>query len=225
MVRENLSLGFDGKTYEDRFLLISSNIDLKPFFREIGTVAYIFDPKEWVIVMTLPDAVRMVFRLNPDEDEDFAKREENVRKRIADFVGEEVACKIFNISTYNVHQRITETFRVGKAILAGDAAHINNPTGGMGMNSGIHDSLHLSKALIAVLNDKADEIILDKYAVIRKDVALKMVQSVADKNYKNLSASDETAREKRNQEMKEAANDVEKARAFLLKTAMLADRI
>jgi 3-(3-hydroxy-phenyl)propionate hydroxylase len=223
-VRENLQLGFEGKTYEDRFLLVSTNANLCGIFPDMGTVAYIFDPEEWVIIMTLPDTVRLVFRLNPDENADEAKQIESVKTRIANFLQTELTYDIKAVSTYHVHQRVTETFRVGRTILAGDAAHINNPTGGMGMNSGIHDSQMLAKNLIAVLNG-GDEKLLDDYAEIRKQVAVKMVQATTDENYKNLSASDDNTRLKRNQELREAAKDSIKAREYLLKTAMLADRI
>ena len=223
-VRENLGLGFEGKTYEDRFLLVSTNANLNRIFPNMGTVAYIFDPEEWVIVMTLPDTVRLVFRLNPHENADEVKQLENVKKRIAKFLKTELSYDIKAVSTYHVHQRITEKFRVGRTILAGDSAHINNPTGGMGMNSGIHDSQMLAKNLIAVLNG-ASENLLDEYAKIRKETAVKMIQATTDENYRNLSASDEISRNKRNQELREAANNVEKAREYLLKTAMLTDRI
>jgi 3-(3-hydroxy-phenyl)propionate hydroxylase len=223
-VRENLRLGFEGKTYEDRFLLVSTNANLQGIFPNMGTVAYIFDPEEWVIIMTLPDTVRLVFRLNAGENADEAKQIENVKTRIANFLQTELTYDIKAVSTYHVHQRITEKFRVGRTILAGDSAHINNPTGGMGMNSGIHDSQMLAKNLIAVLNGGNEEL-LDEYAKERKQVAVKMVQATTDENYKNLSASDDNTRLKRNQELREAAKDSIKAREYLLKTAMLADRI
>ena len=223
-VRENLGLGFEGKTYEDRFLLVSSDINLSGLFQNMGAVAYIFDPEEWVIVMTLPDTVRLVFRLKPFENADEAKQIENVRKRIAKFLETEIEYDIKAVSTYHVHQRVTEKFRVRNVILAGDAAHINNPTGGMGMNSGIHDSQMLAKNLLRVLNGESD-ILLDEYAKIRKETAVKMVQAITDKNYKNLSASDEKQRLERNQELREAAEDTKIAREYLLKTAMLEGRI
>lgn len=223
-VRTDLGLGFDGKTYEDRFLLISTDANLQEIFPNMGTVAYIFDPEEWVIIMTLPDTVRLVFRLKPEEDADEAKKSENVRRRIANFLQSELNYEIKAVSTYHVHQRVTETFRIGRILLAGDAAHINNPTGGMGMNSGIHDAQLLAKNLFAVLNG-SDDSLLDDYARIRKEVAVKMVQATTDENYRNLSANNEMTRLKRNQELHEAAQDAVKAREFLLKTAMLADRI
>lgn len=223
-VRENLGLGFDGKTYEDRFLLISTDLDLGGIFPDIGTVAYIFDPEEWVIIMTLPDTVRLVFKLNSEEVAEEATQIENVRRRIMKFLKADLNYEIKAVSTYHVHQRITENFRVGRTILAGDAAHINNPTGGMGMNSGIHDARDLSHALTRVLQGE-DDSLLDEYARGRKDVAVKMVQATTDKNYKNLSAADEDERLSRNAELHAAANNKAKAREYLLKTAMLEDRI
>ncbi len=92
------------------------------------------------------------------------------------------------------------------------------------MNSGIHDSQMLAKNLVAVLNGESKNL-LDEYAEIRKKVAVKMVQATTDENYKNLSANDEEKRQKRNRELREAASDTVKAREYLLKTAMLSDRI
>ena len=224
-VREGMGISFDGKTYEDRFLLVSSDIDLSDVFPKMGRVAYIFDPREWVIVMTLPDAVRIVFRLAPEESSAVATDEQNVRRRIAGFVGEQKSYVIKGISTYHVHQRITERFRKGRVVLAGDAAHINNPTGGMGMNSGIHDAHLLANALESVITGSEDESALDTYAMERKRVAREMIQQVTDRNYKELSAKVETARESRNREMRAAAADSDLAREFLLRTAMLSDRI
>ena len=223
-VREDLGLGFEGKTYEDRFLLVSTNANLGDIFPDMGTVAYIFDPEEWVIIMTLPDTVRLVFRLKTHENADQAKQLENVKKRISNFLQTELNYDIKAVSTYQVHQRVTEKFRVGRTVLAGDAAHINNPTGGMGMNSGVHDARDLAKALVKVLNGERDNL-LDEYAFNRKKVATEMVQATTDENYKNLSASDENARLKRNRELRQAASNEEKAREYLLKTAMLEDRL
>ena len=50
-------------------------------------------------------------------------------------------------SLYRVHQRVAATFRLGRVLLAGDAAHVNNPLGGLGMNSGIHDAVAYAQVL------------------------------------------------------------------------------
>jgi 3-(3-hydroxy-phenyl)propionate hydroxylase len=222
--RESLGLGLSGLTYEDRYLLVSTNLDLQPFFPDMGPVAYIFDPAEWVIVMRLPDTLRIVFRLTSDEEAQEVQREEHLRARLNRFLGAGPKYDLEGVWIYNVHQRVTERFRVGRVVLAGDAAHINNPTGGMGMNSGVHDAHHLAQALIAVLQGASDEL-LDEYAATRRRVAMDLVQRVTNKNYQDLTATEQAAREARNRELYEAAQDPAKAHAYLLRASMMAERI
>lgn len=224
VVRTNLGLTFLGKTYEDRFLLAATDLKLEPIFPGMGPVAYVFDPQEWVIVMHLPDVVRLVFRMAPEDDVADTLREESVRARIERFASGGPAFNIKSISSYHVHQRVANRFRVGRIVLAGDAAHVNNPTGGMGMNSGIHDAHRLARALVTAIRsgDAAD---VERYAEERRFIAVERVQADSDRGYGALVIADRNAREARNRELREAARDEEKARQYLLRSAMLEDRI
>jgi 3-(3-hydroxy-phenyl)propionate hydroxylase len=223
-VRETLGMILDGETYEDRFLLVGTDLDYNPIFPEVGLVAYIYDPEEWVIIMHLPDVVRTVFRLKPDEDGEAALDEKAIRARMAKFIGREIDFTLKMRSYYRVHQRVAQTFRVGNVILAGDAAHINNPAGGMGMNSGIHDAHLLGKNLGEVLRG-GSEALLDEYSETRKKAAVELVQASAAKNYKDLALTDPAARMQRNREMAAASKDPKTARAYLLRASMLEHRI
>jgi 3-(3-hydroxy-phenyl)propionate hydroxylase len=71
-----------------------------------------------------------------------------------------------------VHQRVAETYRKGRCFLAGDAAHLNNPLGGMGMNGGIHDGFNIAEKLASVIQGKLPEGELDRYERQRRPVAL-----------------------------------------------------
>jgi 3-(3-hydroxy-phenyl)propionate hydroxylase len=219
-VREALGLGFTGTTYPDRFLLVATDIDFAASFVGMGPVAYVFDPDEWVIVMQLPDLVRVVFRLAPSDDGDLLS-EGSIRARMGRFLGEEAAFAIKGAWIYAVHQRVTDRFRVGRVVLAGDAAHINNPAGGMGMNSGVHDAHHLARALDDALGGGGDAA-LERYARERRDVAVRGVQESSDRNYRLLVARDPEARAARDRELREAASDRAKARAYLLRASMMA---
>jgi 3-(3-hydroxy-phenyl)propionate hydroxylase len=224
-VRTALGLGFSGMTYPDRFLLVATDLEVDQFFPGMGPVSYVFDPDEWVIVMRLPDVVRIVFRLDPHgPSDDEAKDETSVRARIATFLGQRVEHGIASISTYSVHQRVADRFRVGRVLLAGDAAHVNNPAGGMGMNSGIHDAAHLARALVVERRQGSDAA-LDAYAAERRRVAVDGVQRGSDKNYRDLIAREEGERAARNRELREAAADPKKARAWLLRLSMLPERV
>ena len=230
-VRKGLNLGFEGMTYEDRFLLIGTDLDLRPYFSAIGPVNYMYDPEEWVIILHLADVVRVVFRLKPGEVDEEALAETAVRQRIHNFIGQPVDFTIKSRSVYRVHQRVADTFRRGRVLLLGDAAHINNPAGGMGMNSGIHDAYHLANALhkdltgfenLSGLNQTNP---LNQYSQTRRQTALAAIRAYSDKNYADLSARDETYRHQRNAELRATAADPDQARAYLLRASMMAERI
>jgi 3-(3-hydroxy-phenyl)propionate hydroxylase len=220
LVRESLGMQLFGLTYEDRFLLVATDLDIAGIFPGMSEVAYIFDPEEWVIVMHLPEVVRVVFRLSPEADLAEAESEPSIRARMERFLGRRVDFRLHGRSIYRVHQRTADSFRKGRVLLAGDAAHINNPAGGMGMNSGIHDAYHLAEALAAVVHG-GPESLLDAYDLERRGLARDLVQKQTDKNYKDLAARELADIERRNSELREAAADPEAARRYLLRTAML----
>ncbi len=234
-VRKGLDLGFTGMTYADRFLLIGTDLDLRPYFPAIGPVNYMYDPEEWVIILHLADVVRVVFRLKPDEVEEEAMAETAVRQRIHNFIGQPVDFAIKSSSVYRVHQRVADTFRQGRVLLLGDAAHINNPAGGMGMNSGIHDAYHLARALATDLTGFEQSAIanlsglmdnpLDQYSQTRRQTAVAAIRAYSDKNYADLSARDPAYRQQRNAELRATAADPAQARAYLLRASMMPERI
>jgi 3-(3-hydroxy-phenyl)propionate hydroxylase len=223
-VRKRLNINFKGKTYEDRFLLIGSDLKISSLFPNAAPVCYIFDPQEWVIILNLPDIVRVVFRMTNDEDEAVALREENLRARMENFFGQLPSFNIKTTQLYRVHQRVADTFRVGRIILVGDAAHNNNPAGGMGMNSGIHDAANLADKFYRIQNGEPESL-LDVYAEERRQYAMESVQLYTDQQYTSMVMSDEAERKRRNQILSETAKDPIRARAYLLRASMLEDRI
>lgn len=223
-VRKQLHIGFQGKTYEDRFLLIGSDLNTNDLLPNAAQVCYVFDPQEWVIILNLPDIVRVVFRMQNEEDEAVAMKEENLRKRISNFFGKVPDYKIKTTQLYRVHQRVADTFRVGRAILVGDSAHNNNPSGGMGMNSGIHDAANLTEKFVRIWNGESDSI-LDDYSNERRKYAIESVQLYSDQQYKNMAMTSDEERAKRNESLAEIAKDPKKAREYLLKASMLEERI
>ena len=84
---------------------------------------------------------------------------------------------------YHMHQRSAAQYRIGRVVLVGDAAHVTNPTGGLGLTSGLFDCFALYPALAAVILDGADVALLDHYADSRRDIFLNRVspQAVANK--------------------------------------------
>jgi 3-(3-hydroxy-phenyl)propionate hydroxylase len=223
-LRRYLRLEFDGMTYEDRFLLVGTDFDLSPYYPQMAPVSYIFDPEEWVITLQLHGLLRIVFQVHDDQDGDLELEEERIRNRVWKFLGEKKDFPILHKSIYRVHQRVAHTFRVGRSILLGDAAHINNPASGMGMNSGILDAALLTEMIARYLNTNADRW-LDHYSENRRQYALDNIRNYTKQRYRDLSEKNPEMCQLRNHHYQEISSDMEKSRAFLLKASMLENRI
>ena len=116
---------------------------------------------------------------------------------------------------------MAETISKGRVLLAGDAAHVNNPIGGMGLNGGIQDAANLAEKLAQVVLECAPDALLDLYSRQRRAVAVEFVQEQSIANKKRLEASDPEARRRNLADLRETAADPARARQFLLRTSML----
>jgi 3-(3-hydroxy-phenyl)propionate hydroxylase len=144
-----------------------------------------------------------------------------VQARMQSFFPSPHAYEIVHRNLYVTHQRVAETFRKGRVLLAGDAAHVNNPIGGMGLNGGIQDAANLSDKLAQVARGEAPDQLLDLYSRQRRAVAVEFVQEQSIANKKRLEARDPEARRRNLGELREISADPARARQFLLRTSML----
>ena len=147
-----------------------------------------------------------------------------IQQRLQKFFPATQPYEIVHRNLYVTHQRVAATFRAGRVLLAGDAAHVNNPIGGMGLNSGIQDAANLSEKLLAILLDQAPDSLLDIYNLQRRTVATEHVQEASIANKKRLEARDPEMRRRNLNELREIAADPLRARQFLLRTSMIASQ-
>lgn len=211
-VRRSLGVAFAGMTYPERFLVASTRTPVEELLPGIASVNYVFDPTEWLVLLRTPDHWRVLFPTpdgTPDAHE-LARLPERLRG-VAD-----TSWDIAHASLYSVHQRVAETFRAGRVLLAGDAAHVNNPLGGMGMNSGIHDAVLMAGAL-ADVPAGASEGALDAVAAARRETALSFVQRVSHANWERMRDP-----VRYGEELRRLAADPVEARRYLLRTSMIA---
>ncbi len=220
-VRKSLGLSFEGMTYADRYVIVSTPFELADHLDDLAYVNYISDPDEWLVLLRTIDLWRAMFPVGPDESDAEALSDEACERRLQAVVARPEPYEIAHRTIYNVHQRVTNTFRVGRVVLAGDAAHINNPLGGMGMNGGVHDAILLGSGLAAVLSgDLADER-LDHYADMRRRLAIEFVKRHTHQNAVSLSAPDPVARQQALDGLADRAADPKETRAFVLQASML----
>ncbi len=222
IVRKELGIEFEGFTYPDRTL----NIEVAYDFRKHGYTErnYIFDPDEWSNLFHWkgpPDRWRVHFPTAPDEDEAALTRPDALQARLQRFLPTGKDFDIVGTNLYLVHQRVAQKFRVGRAILAGDAAHVNSPIGAMGMNTGIHDAFNLAEKLTAILRKEAGDDVLDRYERQRRHVALQHTQAQTIRNKRLLAEKDPAVRRKNRDELRRTAEDPKRARAFLLRSSLI----
>jgi len=222
IVRKELDIEFEGFTYPDRTL----NIEVAYDFRNHGYTErnYISDPDEWSNLFHWkgpPDRWRVHFPTEPNDDEAALTRPEAMQARLQRFLPTGKAFDIVGSNLYAVHQRVAKKFRAGRAILAGDAAHVNSPIGAMGMNSGVHDAFNLADKLVRILRREADDTVLDRYERQRRHVALQHTQAQTIRNKRLLAEKDPAVRRKNHDELRRTAEDPKLARAFLLRSSLI----
>jgi 2-polyprenyl-6-methoxyphenol hydroxylase-like FAD-dependent oxidoreductase len=122
---------------------------------------------------------------------------------------------------YRIHRRLASTYRKGRVFLAGDAAHLNSPSGGMGMNGGIHDAFSLVEKLVAVLQDGADERILDRYERQRRPIAEEEIIQQSHRNRTRMQERDPQRRREMLADLQRTIADPARLKSYLLKSSMI----
>lgn len=220
-VRHQLGIGFEGKTYPDRILVMGTPFDFKAFFPDLREVNYISDPGNYAHILRIPDLWRMSLPLIDDTPDEVALSDDYIYGRLRRLMPDIGTPPLPVRGVYSAHQRVAETYRKGRVFLAGDAAHLNNPKGGMGLNGGLQDAYSLTQRMARVWKGEAGDSELDGYEAQRRPEAMDAILAQTDQNVANLQA-DETAREKLFAEYRRKAADPELARQFLLQSSMIA---
>jgi 3-(3-hydroxy-phenyl)propionate hydroxylase len=216
-VRKSLDIEFEGFTWPERFLVITTKFD---FAAALGCCFrnYMADPDEWTNLFKvagddLAGRWRAVYNTRQDESDEEALSDSAVRARLGRIYVPEAERDYMHLNLYNVHQRVAKRFRSGRVFLCGDAAHVNNPIGGLGLNSGIHEAWHLAKLLSG-----GD---LDEYERVRRPLNIEYVQEQTIANKRRLEERDPATRAKRFEELARMADDPVKHKAFLRRASLL----
>ena len=217
-VRRALGVEFEGFTWPDRLLVVSTPFDFHSVIPGLTAVNYVADPQRWYFLLQIPGLWRAMFLVNEDLSDERVQTHEFALALMAGVVPGVADYEIDHITLYKVHQRVAKTFRLGRCFLVGDAAHINNPLGGMGMNGGIHDAVNLASRLAAVWRGEKPDAELDRYDRQRRLVTLEYIQKYTIQNKKNLESSGDEFR----QSLQTIAADPARRREYLLRTSMIA---
>ncbi|MDR6510956.1 3-(3-hydroxy-phenyl)propionate hydroxylase [Novosphingobium capsulatum] len=221
IVRKWLGIEFDGFTYPERFLTLSTEVELADYLPNLAYVNYVSDPAEWLVLLRVPSLWRVLVPVNGDVDETTLRSDANKNAIFDRITGDGASVETRHRTLYRVHQRVAKSFREGRVLLIGDSAHLNNPLGGFGMNSGIHDAFNLfDKLAPAILGNTSAEAGLALFDRQRRTVTHTFTQTQTRQNMEFIRGNQDNAHEARRRAMLDILADDDKRRAYMLRQAM-----
>jgi 3-(3-hydroxy-phenyl)propionate hydroxylase len=224
-VRKAIGIEFEGFTHPERFLVLTTTFSFDVTYAQCSR-NYFSDPDEWCALfkVTGDDGKgfwRVLFPTRLEESDEQALDEEATEIRLQKFFPKQGRYPVVHRNLYRAHQRVAASFRRDRVFLAGDAAHVNNPLGGLGLNFGIHDALELTTLLGRVLREEAPADILDDYDRFRRPLNVEYVQQQTIANKKRLEEKDPAVRAKSNEALRRTAADPAAHRAYLLRASLI----
>lgn len=220
VVRRAMGIGFEGMTYPETTILATSDFPFQDHLPGLSNVNYVWKDGGTFSLLRLRHLWRC--SLYPDQGETIeeALQPESIAQKLRAIVPEAADRAPMEVRPYRVHMRIADDYRAGRVLLAGDAAHVNSPAGGMGMNGGIHDAAELAATLGEVWRG-APEALLDRYTRRRRPVAEQEMLAQADRNRARMQERDPERRRALLADLQRIAGDRDLAREHLLRTSMI----
>jgi 3-(3-hydroxy-phenyl)propionate hydroxylase len=220
-VRKAAGIEFEGYTYPEHFLVAGTRYDFKRRMPDICSVNYTSDPVEWYLLLKIPDMWRIITPVDPAVEPSDAMQEQRIQESLQNLLARPEPYEILVKGIYRVHQRVAQSYRKGPLFLAGDAAHLNNPLGGMGLNGGLHDVLSLVPRLADVWHGRKPETELDGYEPQRRPEALHAINAITERNKKLMEERDPVVRSRNLQHMARIAADPKLAYEHMLEASMI----
>jgi 3-(3-hydroxy-phenyl)propionate hydroxylase len=220
IVRQAMGAEFDGITIPELFLTLSTTYDFRQSMPDLSNIAYLSDPSEWYVLIRTAHVWRALFPVDASLDDKDVTSPERGEQLLQGAVPRSRPYEVTHRTAYRVHERVASTYVQHRMAIAGDAAHVNNPLGGMGLNGGIHDAFNLAGKLIEVVRG-APLSTLQRYSRQRRKVALDVVQQTALRNRSILNTREPKARRAYHDELRGIVENPDKHRSYVMRTSMI----
>jgi len=220
VLRRALGIEFEGFTYPERFLVVSTPFPFEEHLEALTPINYVSDPEEWLVLLRVPGLWRVLFPTSQEMEEQEVLDPARIEASLQKLQPNPQPYEIAHQALYPIHQRVAQRYRAERVFLVGDAAHINNPLGGMGLNGGIHDALCLADRMAAVWRGTEDTL-LDQYERKRRPIAIDYVKQATMRNRQLMEERDPEKRAAALADMRASAEDPERAREVMLRASMI----
>ena len=220
IVRKWLGVSFEGFTYPEKFLCLSTETPIEDYLPNLAYVNYVSDPKEWLVLLRVPSVWRVLVPASEEQDDSYLLSDAKKDKVFGGLLGNgKVETKHRTI--YRVHQRVVEKFNHGRVFLIGDSAHLNNPLGGFGMNSGIHDAWNLCRKMVSAYEGDGGPELFDQFDRQRRAITHSFVQTQTKQNMELMKVSPEASQQKLKERMERLHANPQERRDYLLHQSMI----
>ncbi len=225
VVRRAMGLDFPGDTYPETTILATTSFDFSAVFEGLSNVNYIWTRHPafsgTFSLLRVPGKWRASLYPAQGESVEEALAPAAIERKLQAIHPKGTPYEVLDLRPYRIHQRIVRSYNKGRLTLAGDAAHLNSPSGGMGMNGGIHDAMELAATFAAILRGEGDLALLDRYTRRRRPVAEREIIAQADRNRARMRETDPERRAALLAELQRTAEDPVKCREHLLRSSMI----
>jgi 2-polyprenyl-6-methoxyphenol hydroxylase-like FAD-dependent oxidoreductase len=220
-LRRALGIPFEGETYPEITLLLTTTFPFEDHLEGLSNVTYCWKEGGNFSLLKVPGRWRV--SIYPREDLPIEEQlaDTMIQASLNDIVRRDAPWPLNEKRDYRVHQRIVPTYRKGRVALAGDAAHLNSPSGGMGLNGGIQDAFELAAALTDILSHGAPLDRLDFYDRRRRPIARDQIIAQADRNRARMREKDPARRREMLTELQAITSDRARLHDYLLKSSMI----
>ncbi len=221
VVRQALDFSLTGETYPETILLATTTFPFEHHLEGLTNIAYCWKAGGNFSLLRVPGRWRV--SIYPLEDLPIESQitDQAIQASLQEIVPNSAGYDILERRPYRVHKRIAPHYYRGRVALAGDAAHLNSPSGGMGLNGGLHDAFELVGALRDIRAGASFAQRFDLYERRRRPVALEQIITQADANRARMREKDPTKRREILAELQAIAANRTRAEAHLLRTSMI----
>jgi 3-(3-hydroxy-phenyl)propionate hydroxylase len=220
LVRKWLGIEFDGFTYPEKFLCLTTDTELSDQLENLALVNYVSDPSEWLVLLRVPSLWRVLLPADETLSDDELRSDETKNGVFDRLIGNGSDVRTHHRTLYKVHQRVAKSFARGRVVLIGDAAHLNNPLGGFGMNSGLHDAFDLFGEIEPVVKAGASVNRVARFERRRRTVTHTFTQAQTVANMEYIKVGSSQAHAQRRADMQTMNDDDDKRRNYLMRQAM-----
>ncbi|XWN31470.1 MAG: NAD(P)/FAD-dependent oxidoreductase [Devosia sp.] len=220
-VRGAIGLALEGETFPENTLLATTTFPFEAHMEGLSNVTYCWKAEGNFALLKVPDRWRV--SIYPDETRPLEAQltDEALNAAMQEIVPNPSGYVVKEMRPYRIHQRIVPTYAKGRVALAGDAAHLNSPVGGMGLNGGLHDAFALSEAILDIVRGGAPLTRLDLYDRQRRPVAADQILAQAGRNRARMRTRDPQKRAEILADLQAVTADRVRLREYLLRSSMI----